>query len=617
MRDDLTVLIGMDSVVLVRVSRHHLNTLLSTAVSRPVRVLFSARASILLRICFALIATALDLAASNSFFVDPDYSGSSSDGSAAHPWTELTSTTWQAINSSLSTGDVTVYLSALKAGGTQQQSKSWFLEVRRNNPSANRLTIDGYTYYNSDTGTPSWRTNPSGNIANAYTNGQVFQLVGNGSQALGWSREAGNDLVTSGGLTYACIRSHAASPSNQPGVGTDWQRYWDRHDSGGGTWISGAAYACYAKQDNITLRGFELTGNGARAGFAGDNFILEYVNSHDITSIGPAINLLYTSYPDNSSAAIIIAKSTNIVLRNFRIDTCNGEAVYLGAINPDAPQQFQCDHGNQYDQVTISNFLIRAAGTGGGQGDGIDCKNGITNLKISTGEIGNLNNSMGAIVCPQTFANADQGLLIEKVYIHDITTGSDNRTAVYLESSMLSCSLAHFKGYYGVTVRNCIIANCSFGIQVFSLGSVRNIKIQNNTIYRVGGYGIYADSSDGSIQVRNNLVLDCNGGGEQAKVIGSWSDSRNNAYNNSWSGPCLNCKENANVTTDFVDPAAGDFRVKSRTAIQVGAALALTDFADDFYGNRRSALSWDIGAAQRQTSTAPPSPPQNLRFVSP
>src|SRR6266851_5620053 len=124
--------------------RHHLKTLLSTAVYRPEPISFSARAPILLRTCFAVIATALNLTAASSFYVDPDYSGSTSDGSAARPWTQLTSTSWQAINSSLSTGDVTVYCSALKAGGTQQQSKTWFLEVRRNNPSANRLTIDGY-----------------------------------------------------------------------------------------------------------------------------------------------------------------------------------------------------------------------------------------------------------------------------------------------------------------------------------------------------------------------------------------------------------------------------------------------------------------------------------------
>jgi hypothetical protein len=611
------MLLGMDSVLWVSMLRHDLNTLPSTAVNRPARILFSARAPILLRICFALIATALNLAAANSFYVDPDYSGGSSDGSAARPWTQLTSTSWQAINSSLSAGDVAVYFSALKAGGTQRQSKVSFLEVRRTNPSANRLTIDGYSYYNSNTGTPSWRTNPNGNIANAYVNGQVFQLVGNGTQALGWSRGAGNDLVTSGGVTYACIRSHVASSNNQPGVGSDWQRYWDRHGSGGSTWSSGASYACYAKQDNITLRGFELTGSGARAGFSGDNFILEYVNSHDITTIAPAMTLLYTSYPDGDSAAIVAAKSTNIVLRNFRIDTCNGEALYLGAINPDAPQQFQCDHGNQYDQVTVSNFVILGAGTGGGQGDGIDCKNGITNLKISNGEIGNLNNSMGAIICPQTFANADQRMVIEKVYIHDVTNGSDNRTAVYMQSSTVSCSPANFKGYYGVTVRNCIIDNCSYGIQVSSVGTVRNIKIHNNTIYKVGSYGISADSSDGTIEVRNNLVLDCNGGGAQADVVGSSSDSQKNAYNNSWSGPCLNCKGTANPATDFVDPAGGDFHLKSGTVVEVGAASVLTDFADDFYGNLRSAVSWDIGAVQKQTtSTAPPSPAQNLHIVS-
>ena len=57
-----------------------------------------------------------------AFYVDPTYTGRSSDGSAAHPWTSLLDSDsdraakWNIINSALATKDVIIYFSARTAG---------------------------------------------------------------------------------------------------------------------------------------------------------------------------------------------------------------------------------------------------------------------------------------------------------------------------------------------------------------------------------------------------------------------------------------------------------------------------------------------------------------------
>ena len=118
-------------------------------------------------------------------------------------------------------------------------------------------------------------------------NGKVFKIVGgvspDGSMALGWTRVDGNDFVTHNGLVYCCIESHLASADNKPGVGPELADLlgsaWNQRTA----WSAGTNYKCYVKQNNITLRGFEITGAGARSAVNGDNLIWEYNWIHDTT----------------------------------------------------------------------------------------------------------------------------------------------------------------------------------------------------------------------------------------------------------------------------------------------------------------------------------------------
>src|SRR5215470_13341269 len=156
------------------------------------------------QIIFVSVFFAGTLQAGTNFYVDPDWAGRK-DGTQQHPLATLNKSAWQKINTALAHSDVTIYFSALKADGVTQQSRVWFVQCRRTDPSAHRLTLDGYSLYNSSVASPKWLPNPEPDIAVAYTAGKVFKIIGgnnpiDGTMALGWTRVSGNDFVTHNGL---------------------------------------------------------------------------------------------------------------------------------------------------------------------------------------------------------------------------------------------------------------------------------------------------------------------------------------------------------------------------------------------------------------------------------
>src|SRR6266496_1201816 len=405
-------------------------------------------------IIFASIGFFGAVEASTNFYVDPDWTGRKS-GTQAHPFAILNKPAWQRINTTLANRDVTIYFSALKADGVTQQSKPWFIQCRRTDYGPHRLTLDGYSFYNSNETTPAWLSNPDTDINHAYQNGKVFKTTGDGrAMALGWTLVDGNDLVTHNNLYYRCIESHLASSDNEPGVGAHWQNYWDRHGTSGSAWATGATYKCYVKQNNITLRGFEVTGVAARSIVAGDNLVWEYNYIHDVTNIGSGLQLSYTAHPDSSGVVQIFARpSTNMIFRNFRIERTYGEGFYLGCIDPDAPLDFQALHGNQHSHILVENFVIVHPGANGAQGDGVDCKNGITYLTIRLGDISGFGGNGNGINLGYSATNTDEQILVERNFIHDSTFDAQGaQVAIYAGTGGAQSTSLY--GYNGVTIRN-------------------------------------------------------------------------------------------------------------------------------------------------------------------
>jgi hypothetical protein len=565
----------------------------------------------------ASIALSVAVEAGTNFYVDPDWTGAKS-GTQSRPFAILDESVWRRINAALASGDVTVYFSALKADGVTQQSRAWFVQCRRTDYSAHRLTLDGYSKYNSNETAPNWLANPEPDIAVAYIAGKVFKITGNRSSALGWTRFDGNDFVTHNGLVYCCIESHLASADNEPGVGPNWQLYWDQHGSGGTEWVLNQSYKCYVKQNNVTLRGFEITGTGARSSFAGDNFIWEYNYVHDVTTIGPGMALLYTSHPDSSAAQIVARPSTNLIFRNFRVANTYGEGFYLGSINPDAPGAFQLAHGNQHSQIVIENFVIDHPGVNGGQGDGIDCKNGITYLTIRFGEISGYGRNGNGINLPYSATNDDQHNLVEAVFIHD--SAFDGQGAQRCISAQTGGALStSLYGYVGLTIRNCICSNSYSGIVVSGSMNqpVDQAHIFNNTIYAINGTGLSVSTNITNSEAENNFVF---GGANPRGIIGSTGVSSDyNAHDGSWTsvneGAHSLSLSTSEALLSVVNVINEDFHLVFGAPL-IGAAQMQDSFFNDFDGVPRG-QRWDIGAYEFAATTTPTPTPTATPPASP
>ena len=557
------------------------------------------------RVAMIIIATVLfarSVEAATNFYVDPDWTGART-GTQSRPFKVLDSSAWHRINAALASSDVTVYFAALKANGVIQQSKAWFVQCRRTDYGPNRLTLDGYSFYNSSETSPNWLSNPDTDINHAYLNGKVFKTTGDGSQALGWTRVDGNDFVTHNGLVYCCIESHLAAADNEPGVGPNWTLYWDQHGSSGSAWSSGTKYKCYVKQNNMTLRGFEITGAGARTTVAGDNFILEYIYIHDVTNIGPGLDLSYTSHPDSSAAQIIARPSMNLIFRNFRIVNTYGEGFYAGAINPDAPGSFQLSHGNQHSHILIENFVIAHPGANGAQGDAVDVKSGVTYLTIRLGDISGFGGNGNGINLGLSATNTDQHILVERNFIHDSTHDAQGaQRAIHAQAG--GAADASLYGFNGVTIRNNIVANCQLGIQ-FS-GDVTAGQpatygyIFNNTVYNVTpNAGLGVDTNVANCIVQNNFVF---GGADPRGIIGaSGVVSDYNAHDGTWTsaneGPHTLALSTMQALAAVVNATSKDFHPSANSPLnRIG--LTLSNFSNDFYQRSRAPGNWTIGAVQ-------------------
>src|SRR5262245_60519592 len=123
--------------------------------------------------------TVLSAASQTAFYLDPTYTGSTQNGSAANPWKTPSSINWTTVNSALATRPVIIYFSARQAGSDISETVATAIEVNRSNTSTNRLTLDGMSKYNTNDSVPNWVD---------YTGTNKFHITsGVGSSlGLGW-----------------------------------------------------------------------------------------------------------------------------------------------------------------------------------------------------------------------------------------------------------------------------------------------------------------------------------------------------------------------------------------------------------------------------------------------
>jgi hypothetical protein len=481
-----------------------------------------------------------------AFYVDPSFAGVG-QGTAESPWSNFTETNpdydqqWSAINAALATSPVIVYFSARRADADTPEEILGSVHVWRTNTSTHRLTLDGMSRYNTNDVDPSWSD---------YTGASKMRIN-----------------VTSG-----CCFSIGwyDVPNGDP------------------------------KMDYVTLRGFEVTGDGGRITWGGSYSVLEYIWSHDVTGLGATVQFdaAVSDYPYCQDTG----KARDITVRNNLIERGAGEGIYISG-NYVLTSDGGCpDYGNTHSDILIEGNTVRHPGFNGNQGDAIDLKAGLMNVTIRNNLLHDthpVDSQSDGITALGVFPPARTEYLIEGNHIfnagHGITMGLQN----------------------GTVIRNNVIYNCRGG-GIYPSGDFgytnANLEIYNNTIYNTkGGIGLgYAED----VKLRNNLIVD-----SENQIEGYFSKNIDSDYNLlAPLGSTLPEGEHSIVLESTAgitaNPAAGDFRlVATSPARDRGIDLAPAGFDLDFQGvTRPQGHTWDIGALEFRPTAANDPLPSILTF---
>ncbi|HEX4997632.1 MAG TPA: hypothetical protein VFY29_05375 [Terriglobia bacterium] len=466
-----------------------------------------------------------------AFYVDPTYASSTGDGSASRPWRSLGSSAgsaqWNAINSALASNNVVVYFSARQAASDTPEVERNSVNIYRTDTGTNRLTMDGMSKYNANDTAPSWSD---------YTGDSRFQIS-----------------MTAGALSI--------------GIGSD-QTAFPMHYT--------------------TIRGFDLTGAGARLSFAGNYTVVEFVRLHDITGLDPTILFHSAVYPN---CARSFGNLRDITIRGIVIERGMGEGIYINGNYIHASDGGCPSWGNTHSDILIEGNTIIDPGKNGGQGDGIDLKAGLTNVTIRGNTIRHTDAGVRAAT------QSAKGIVSSGVF-NSATTPSN----FLVENNLLiNTPLGIVLSYVNnATIRNNVVANTTgSGIAGGISTSYNdeptpmnfNLNIYNNTIFN-GGIGLL---SVNTARVRNNLIAGyVSQHGGCVNVNSDYNGLINGAFDN-W-GEGSHTLSMTSATPVFVNAAGFDFHLVAG-APPIKAGVALDPVFPDFDKVARPAgAQWDMGA---------------------
>jgi hypothetical protein len=305
---------------------------------------------------------------------------------------------------------------------------------------------------------------------------------------------------------------------------------------------------------------------------------------------------------------------TNLTIENNTIDHANNPSL------PGEGYDEQLDIVNGVDSFVVSgNTLINAyvanpSGPGNG-GEGIDCKEGVSNGVVRNNTIyddprfGIYLDAGASDIAYYSKPSMTINLLVYDNVIHDVPTHG-----MMIDSE----GRGGFDGVY--VFNNIIYNNGSDGIDVYqysgSTGSMNNINILNNTIYNNADMTTYYGGVEinnpiaTNVTVRNNIVTD--NAGFQITVE---------------DGSTATVDHNITTGNPFVDAADADFHLAAGSPA-IGAGQNLTSLGIpaldvDMGGGARPATgAWDAGAYQFGTvdttstpTSTPPSPPPSTPAV--
>jgi hypothetical protein len=498
--------------------------------------------------------------AATNYYVDALFTGGTRTGSPSNPWLSLSdSGAWSAINTALASGPVTVYFSACNPGCTAAETSTSQITLgSRTNTSTNVLTLDGISQYNTNTASPSWKTNVSpspctlqlpGGTCNWYT-ATKFQVTGT-------TPIAGND-----------------NPNNCPGYFT--VQGFTFHNTEGQS-----ADLTYIHDLTLQYNDLSRTATGSY----GPGVIIGPGNG------GPGCG---GTGPDNVS-----------ILYNY-IHATWGECIYVGASTPDPPGGTTscgtaCHTGANY---LIQGNLLESCASWGGQGDGTDVKDGHVNLRV----IGNVYRTSKA--CSNCGTNGPgndgQGPLFE--------SGSQV-IGNYIEAPGHQCipiysSWANSVGRGDMLIANniCVNANSAVGsntgYHVWGASVAQKwatVEIYSNTVFNTDDTCIAADSGSttGGTTVKNN-ICHSTGGGLSGTATHDYNDYYNTTCTAETHGVCVDPRF-VSTTPPYVDT---NFKLQTGTPVGSAGTDLSNSFTTDYFGATRT-MPWDMSAASMAGTDRP------------
>jgi hypothetical protein len=530
-----------------------------------------------------------------TFWLDPDVSAGTHTGTTTNPWQTLN---WTSINSALSTGPVVVNFSACPqtgcAGGTASQASTAGINYARTNytlacagsTTICTLTLDGMSFWNpSDSSPPAtWNSNVA-----------APQLCKWDAAGCAWA-SASRFTITAG------------SPFGSNGTVTNCE---------GGGIIQGFNFIATSAQpidgiylSNMTFQNLDYTAVGSTVGPG--------------AIVGPGNN--GPGKGGFGCAAQPAGGPDNITWQYNHAHNTFGECLYIGASTPDpvqsaTPNQVTEDPGlgncmpncHTGDNYLIQGNVHESCATVGGQGDGIDVKDGHTNLRLLSNTIRTTKAGTG------TAGNDGQCLVIESAtrieanYCEGTTfTGATNHDGIALAEGWNTAP-----GRGAVTVRNNMIVNetsgvgHNAGIDMFSpnVGSITvsalwsSVSIQNNSVYKTNDPCVEIEGGQAAtITVENNIGSNCVGGNISGTVT--------TKDHNDWFSSGTPSGETSTITTDpkYVSTTLPGVDVNFQLQVGSGAlgtgANLSGSFTTDYFGTARS-VPWNMGFWQAAVSSTP------------
>jgi hypothetical protein len=490
--------------------------------------------------------------AQTSFYVDPTFTGGGRSGTQSAPWQSLSdSGAWSAINSALGSGNVTVFFSATASSTVPVGLGS------RSDASSHMLTLDGISRKNSS---GSWTTNVNPTPCK-YD-----------APSCSWASAARFTIT-----------------ATTPIAGSD------------------SANNC---KNYFTIQGFTFRnteGQSADLTYTG-NLTFQYNDLSRVAtgSYGPGVII----GPANQGPGCGGTGPNNVTLQYNHIHQTWGECLYIGASTPDPPGNGDAHTGDNY---LIQGNVNESCASWGGQGDGMDIKDGHTNLRVRNNTI---RPSRACTSCGSNGPGNDgQGIVFESATLLD---------GNYVETPNHNCFTAgdawnNTIGRSSVTLRNNIAVNCNSGvgqnngIAFFSPSVTAKwvaASLYNNSIFRTGDNCISIQSGNptGFINVQNNICHSTNGGVSGGSMLAThdYNDYFNAGVGCPVSGESHSmCSdpEFVSTATPYVDT---NFALKAGSPVESAGANLSGMFTNDYFGATRT-TPWDMSAVSMTAGLPPPS----------